>query len=257
MMNEEENGWLLVLTLAMTVFLTSCVTYPADSTVKNMSVSEARKVLSTELIGRCTWGYKTTELTGTCKSITDVSVTSRRLFVTDARGIQSIYVFSDLPRISHTGQILLLEGKSIFMFRSVFDGDDVISALYVLRKNAIATNKDADEYATRFTASLSGYRHNAALNAALPADANRYKVQAEGAIRDQAFDDAIDLYGEALKIAPWWPAGHFNRALVLGETGDYEMASREMNYYLQLVPDALDARAAQEKIYEWERQADK
>jgi hypothetical protein len=41
--------------------------------------------------------------------------------------------------------------------------------------------------------------------------------------------------------------------LVLGEGGDYEMATREMNYYLQLVPHAPNARAAQNKIYEWAR----
>jgi hypothetical protein len=28
---------------------------------------------------------------------------------------------------------------------------------------------------------------------------------------------------------------------------------REMKYYLQLVPDAPNARAAQDKIYDWER----
>jgi len=83
----------------------------------------------------------------------------------------------------------------------------------------------------------------------------RYKVQAVGAVRDKEFDDAADIYAAALRAAPWWPAGHFNRALVLGEAGDYDMAKREMKYYLQLVPDASNARAAQDKIYEWERKA--
>jgi len=78
-------------------------------------------------------------------------------------------------------------------------------------------------------------------------------VQAEGAVRDKEFNDAADYYAAALKIAPWWPVGHFNRALVLGEAGDYDMAKREMNYYLLLVPDASNARAAQDKIYDWAR----
>lgn len=71
--------------------------------------------------------------------------------------------------------------------------------------------------------------------------------------RTRPFDDAADFYATALKIAQWWPVGHFNRALVLGEAGEYEMAKREMNYYLQLVPDAPNARAVQDKIYDWER----
>jgi predicted TPR repeat methyltransferase len=82
-------------------------------------------------------------------------------------------------------------------------------------------------------------------------------VQAEGAVRDKKFNDAANLYGEALKVAPWWPEGHFNRALVLSETGDYDTAMREMKHYLQLAPDAPNARAAQDKIYDWERRASK
>lgn len=88
---------------------------------------------------------------------------------------------------------------------------------------------------------------------ALPEEARKYKVQAEAAIRDKDFAGASDLFGKALKIAPWWPEGHFNIALVLGETGDANAAIAEMKRYLALVPDAADAREAQDKIYEWER----
>jgi tetratricopeptide (TPR) repeat protein len=87
----------------------------------------------------------------------------------------------------------------------------------------------------------------------LPEKARRFDVQAKSAVGERNYDDAEDLYGEALDAAPWWPEGHFNRALVLSETGDYETAIVEMKRYLQLVPDAPDARAAQDKIYEWER----
>ena len=58
-----------------------------------------------------------------------------------------------------------------------------------------------------------------------------------------------------MNVAPWWAKGHFNRAVVLSETGDYETAIREMKYYLQLAPDATDARTVQNMIYEWERKA--
>ena len=56
-----------------------------------------------------------------------------------------------------------------------------------------------------------------------------------------------------MKIAPWWPEGYFNRALILGELNRFAEAMREMKRYLQLAPDAPNARAAQDKIYEWER----
>jgi hypothetical protein len=53
-------------------------------------------------------------------------------------------------------------------------------------------------------------------------------------------------------VAPWWPEGYFNRALILGETGRYRKAVEEMRKYLMIVPGAPDAREAQDKIYEWE-----
>lgn len=86
----------------------------------------------------------------------------------------------------------------------------------------------------------------------LPEEARKFKVQAEFAMQEKQFDKAAELYGKALEIAPWWPEGHFNRALILGETKKYWDAMREMKRYLLLVPDASNARAAQDKIYQWE-----
>jgi hypothetical protein len=51
---------------------------------------------------------------------------------------------------------------------------------------------------------------------------------------------------------PWWPEGHFNRALVLAEVERYTEATREMRKYLLLFPDAPNARTAQDQIYAWE-----
>jgi hypothetical protein len=85
-----------------------------------------------------------------------------------------------------------------------------------------------------------------------PEAARRLRIQAEVAVRDKRLEDATDLYEEALKLAAWWPEGRFNRALILGELKEYPEAMAEMKKYLMLVPDAPNARAAQDKIYEWE-----
>jgi hypothetical protein len=87
---------------------------------------------------------------------------------------------------------------------------------------------------------------------ALPEEARKYKVQAADAVGRQQYDDAVDLYESALKIAPWWPEGHFNCALLMSNVGDYIGAVREMNRYLALTPEAADARQARDKIYLWE-----
>jgi tetratricopeptide (TPR) repeat protein len=86
----------------------------------------------------------------------------------------------------------------------------------------------------------------------LPEEARKFRIQAEFAVQEKQFDRAVELYGKALAIAPWWPEGHFNRALILGQTRTYPDAIREMKRYLLLVPDAPDGRAAQDNIYQWE-----
>jgi tetratricopeptide (TPR) repeat protein len=80
----------------------------------------------------------------------------------------------------------------------------------------------------------------------------RLSVIAAAAMRDQRIPDAIDAYDDALKIAPWWPQGQANIALALGEFRYYDDAIDHMKDYLALVPDAPDARQAQNKIYEWQ-----
>ena len=90
----------------------------------------------------------------------------------------------------------------------------------------------------------------------LSEEAHKFKVQAEFAVQEKRLDKAIELYGKALDIAPWWPEGHYNLALVLGETRKYRDAMREMKRYLLLAPDAPEARTAQDKIYQWESVAE-
>lgn len=91
----------------------------------------------------------------------------------------------------------------------------------------------------------------------LPEEARKFQVQAEAAFAQKEFAEAAGHYHSALKIAPWWAEGHFNRALLLGEVERYRNAIGEMRKYLELAPGAPDARAAQDKIYEWERLAAK
>ena len=83
-------------------------------------------------------------------------------------------------------------------------------------------------------------------------DVRKYMVMANEAISRERFDDAVTDYEQGLKIAPWWPQGHFNVAMVLGQVGRYHQAIEHMKDYLALVPNAPNARAAQDQIYKWE-----
>ena len=121
-------------------------------------------------------------------------------------------------------------------------------SLLVILKQAVRDDEQNDD---DFEKAARMYRL-AANKPSLPEEARKFKVQAEVAVRDKKFEDAAELYKKALGIAPWWPEGHFNRAIVLGESRYYLGAIREMKRYLIIVPNAPDARAAQDKIYEWE-----
>jgi tetratricopeptide (TPR) repeat protein len=64
---------------------------------------------------------------------------------------------------------------------------------------------------------------------------------------------SVDLYHKAIEVNPVsYPAAYFNLALLSAQTGRFKSAVNYMKQYLFLVPDAPDARNAQDKIYEWE-----
>ena len=86
----------------------------------------------------------------------------------------------------------------------------------------------------------------------LPEEGRRFKVQAELAVKEKRYEDAIGFYEKGLGIAPWWPEGHFNRAILFGEQQEYSEAIAEMKKYLALEPHAPNAEAAQTRIYRWE-----
>jgi formylglycine-generating enzyme required for sulfatase activity len=109
----------------------------------------------------------------------------------------------------------------------------------------------ADNASDPFEQVVSQYRA-ANPRPVLPEAARKFRVQAEFAVQEKRPEQALELYGKALELAPWWPEGYYNRALLLGEKKKYQAALREMKRYLLLAPDGPDARAAQDKIYQWE-----
>lgn len=119
-------------------------------------------------------------------------------------------------------------------------------ALFVLRREALGEGQE-----DAFQAALAEYRA-ANPKPAFPEGARRFRVQAEFAVEQRRFNDAARLYGEALKLAPWWPEGRFNVALVLAEVKRYPQAIVQMKRFLALEPQHAQARAAQDQIYRWE-----
>ena len=81
----------------------------------------------------------------------------------------------------------------------------------------------------------------------------KYIVQANLLNQKKEYEKAIDLYNKVIDVDPAaYPAAYYNLALLLAQTQRFSKAIYNMKKYLMLVPEAEDARAAQDKIYEWE-----
>jgi tetratricopeptide (TPR) repeat protein len=118
---------------------------------------------------------------------------------------------------------------------------NLANTLFVLKQKVESNRSPLDD--PEFQKVVDDYRiRKAKNNLQISEQARRYRVQAETAIQEKKFDAAEEYFAELLKIEPWWPAGHYNRALILGELGNYDEAAYEMKKYLALEPNASDAR---------------
>ncbi len=87
----------------------------------------------------------------------------------------------------------------------------------------------------------------------MPEEQRKYVVQANTLTNMKDYKGAIAIYLKAVKIDPVsYPGAYTNLALLSAQLKRYDDAISYMEKYLMLVPDASDARGAQDKIYEWE-----
>jgi tetratricopeptide (TPR) repeat protein len=93
--------------------------------------------------------------------------------------------------------------------------------------------------------------------AQLSEEARRHAMRAETSTKEGKFEDAVTEYKEAIKIAPFFPQLYKAIALNYEALKDYRQAIKNMNIYLDLYPDAPDARAAKDQIYKWEYMMEK
>jgi hypothetical protein len=129
-------------------------------------------------------------------------------------------------------------------------GDD----LFFLQQGARADSAGNPALALtpEFEALAANYRA-AAVKPQVTEEQRRYIVQANALGQQKDYTGALEIYGKALAVDPVaYPEAYFNMALLSVEKGRYRSAISLMKKYLLLAPGAKDARAAQDKIYEWE-----
>lgn len=258
------KNWPPALACLAGIVLTACMPYvPPKDPLSRMSVETARKAVSRALTRNPEDGeiyFCDTAAPDPCRLVTSARAFETRLRIScglkDKETALSIS-FKDMEIVVIDEWEIRLTATRKIRFSMVRKDArprvyGLADALHTLKVSAPVVDEAAKK--DSFDKAAQAYRA-ASPKPDLPESARRFKIQAEGAVRDKNLDAAADLYAQALTIAPWWPEGRYNRALVLAETSDYAEAVAEMNRYLALVPDAANARAAQDKIYAWEGKA--
>jgi len=87
----------------------------------------------------------------------------------------------------------------------------------------------------------------------LSEEERKFIVQANFHNQQKDYEKAIGLYKKVIEIDQTaYPAAYYNLALLFAQLSNFDAAIFYMQEYLLLEPEAQDARAAQDKIYEWE-----
>jgi tetratricopeptide (TPR) repeat protein len=90
---------------------------------------------------------------------------------------------------------------------------------------------------------------------ALAEGARILRLAAEDAIKRQKPDEALNDFELGVQADPTWAQGWFNAALLAGELGFFADAADHMQNYLELLPDAADAKSARDQIDLWKYKA--
>lgn len=239
---------------------TATVTNRADSSaqtsIQKISITEAIRRLNS----RVATSICTSDNTFTCSEYRSPSVkrTIRNLVVDGKYNYDLATLKLTLTVTSWPGNAVFLTFNDGMALLENQNSDTtyakwISDAILTLKDVAILNNEEIGPNSTStFERTAMEYR-TASTKPTIPENARMYKVQAEDAIRNKEFDEAAYRFCQALKIAPWWPEAHFNRALVLEQLNEFDLAVSEMKRYLELVPGAPDAKAAQDQIYKWQR----
>jgi len=86
----------------------------------------------------------------------------------------------------------------------------------------------------------------------LPEEARKYVLRGDVLTEEGKFEGAVKEYLQAVQAAPYIAKLYFNTAMVYGELKRYPKAIHHMKTYLNLAPEAPNARAAKDQIYKWE-----
>jgi len=85
----------------------------------------------------------------------------------------------------------------------------------------------------------------------------RGSAAVKGAKNEKDFQDAAAEFEKASLAAPWLPAVYYNLGITQDKAGKYKEAIQSLKLYLLAAPDASDAKAVKNLIYEIEYRQEK
>jgi tetratricopeptide (TPR) repeat protein len=125
-----------------------------------------------------------------------------------------------------------------------------VDAFYTIQQHMISQHRDSLLQA--FKSVAEKYRA-LTVKPTMSEEQRKYVVQANYYTNQKKYPQAINLYQKVIKLnRTSYPTAYNNLALLYAQVNQFPLAIYYMRHYLLLEPDGKEARAAQDKIYEWE-----
>jgi len=148
--------------------------------------------------------------------------------------------------------LIALPGLATLNFSDRSSAEKAADALYFMQQDLQNLRDKGSERLAKFEPVAAQYR---ALETKpqMTEEQRKLVVQANALTEKKQFFNAREKYFGAIALdATSYPGAYFNLALLEAQMNLPFSAIAYMKQYLLLVPDAPDARSAQDKIYEWE-----
>lgn len=195
------------------------------------------------------WKVSTTKVYNNSIEISDVTNVVKTLFFYDLLEHKIVVE----KRENQNLEYIYLPRSIGLLFMSHKDRyEKVADALYFVQQATRNYRDKLNRQLADFEPIAAQYR-SLGIKPEMTENQRRLIVQANALTQQKQYFQAREKYRQAIELDPVsYPGAYFNLALLEAQMNLPFAAIACMKQYLMLVPDARDARSAQDKIYEWE-----
>lgn len=158
------------------------------------------------------------------------------------------------PKVVYSVGFLPAPGRAAMALTAFSWLDESAASSFADAFNRLVYAANHDENFPSFVTAAKAWRENSAKPPLSP-EVERHRTLAETALDNQNLESAIEHYEKGLEIQSMWPEGWYSLAILYAEQNNYAGATNCIKHYLELAPDAPDAKEAREKMVAWEAKA--